>query len=100
MSDQARPGACDVPTAIDRLSRAVQHLEAALALTDDYGRLDLGCALVHGSFEATYDEDGTLHLTRCEAETALSFFCLRLFARLRQLGSVVPLHVDDWSRSL
>jgi hypothetical protein len=31
VSDQAKSGACDVPTAIDRLSRAVQHLEAALA---------------------------------------------------------------------
>ena len=31
MSDQAEPGARDVSAAIDRLHRAVQHLEAALA---------------------------------------------------------------------
>lgn len=31
VSDQAEPGACDVSAAIDRLNRAVQHLEAALA---------------------------------------------------------------------
>ena len=75
-------------------------LEEALLLADAHGRLDLGCALKHGSFEATYGDDGSLDITRSEPETALSFFCLRLFARLRAIGSVVPLHVDDWSRSL
>jgi hypothetical protein len=75
-------------------------LEDALRLADDYGRLDLGCALLNRSFEVTYAEDAALHVTRSEANTALSFFCLRLFARLRALGSVVPLHVDDWSQAL
>lgn len=75
-------------------------LEEALLLGDQLGRLDLGCALNHGSFEVTYNADGSVELVRSEAETALSFFCLRLFARLRDIGSVVPLHVDDWSRSL
>jgi len=77
-----------------------KHLREALALADEYGRLDLGCTLLHGGFEVSYDADGSLHLTKSEPTTALSFFCLRLFARLRQLGSVAPLHVDDWSRSL
>jgi hypothetical protein len=31
VSDQAKPGACDVPAAVDRLNRAVKHLETALA---------------------------------------------------------------------
>ena len=34
MSDQAEPGACEVSAAIDRLNRAVQHLEAALATNE------------------------------------------------------------------
>ncbi len=34
MSHQAEPGSCEVPTAIERLNRAVQHLEAALAARD------------------------------------------------------------------
>lgn len=75
-------------------------LEDALKLADKYGRLDLGCALLTGSFEVTYGEDDSLHVIRSEPQTALSFFCLRLFARLRALGSVVPLRVDDWSRAL
>jgi hypothetical protein len=75
-----------------------KKLEEALALADEYGRLDLGCSLLHGSFEVTYAEDGTVEVTRSESEIALSFFSMRLFARLRALGSVAPLDADEWSR--
>jgi hypothetical protein len=74
-------------------------LVEALSLADEYGRLDLGCALRHGSFEISYGA-GSPSLRVSEPATALSFFCLRLFARLRELGSVAPLRVDDWSSFL
>ncbi len=77
-----------------------KNLKNALAVADTHGRLDLGCALRHGSFEVSYESDGSPHVTKSAANNALSFFCLRLFARLRAVGTVVPLRVDDWSQSL
>jgi hypothetical protein len=77
-----------------------RSLVDALALADEHGRIDLGCALRHGSFEVSYDGVGAATLQTSEPATALSFFCLRLFARLRAIGSVAPLRIEDWSKFL
>ncbi len=64
------------------------------------GRLDFGCALVDGAFEALYLKDGAPQFDKSEADTALIFFCLRLLQRLQQLGTVPALDVKDYGKGL
>lgn len=77
-----------------------QPLTEALAGTSEDGRLDLGCALRNGAFEASYDEDGTVHLATSEPGAALMFFFLRLFARLQGLGTVSAIDLAEYGRAL
>lgn len=72
----------------------------ALGAASEDGRLDLGCALRNGAFEARYGEDGPVELTTSAPEGALMFFFLRLFARLQALGTVSAIDLAEYGRSL
>lgn len=75
-------------------------LTEALVATTDSGRLDLGCALRDGAFEAAYGDDGTVQLGTSEPGAALMFFFLRLFARLQGLGTVSAIDLAEYGRVL
>ena len=51
-------------------------------------RLDVGCAVRAGSFEALYDESGLKSFNGVEADTGLIFFFLTLLHRLQAVGTV------------
>lgn len=74
----------------DRLRRSLEEL------TSDQ-RLDLGCALSDGSFEAFY-ADADLRLETREGDVALAFLALRLMGRLQSLGTVPAVDLTAYER--
>lgn len=75
-------------------------LEEALHCPDEDGRLELGCSIADGSFEATYSDSGDATLERSKPEASLMFFLLRLFEHLRQMGTVPAIDLRQYGRSL
>jgi hypothetical protein len=73
-------------------------VDALTALSEE-AKLDLGCVLNAGSFEAMYG-DGRPTLDRSEPETALVFFFLRLLQRLQEAGTVTALDLREYSKEL
>jgi hypothetical protein len=74
-------------------------LRAALAGADQPSRLQLGCALKHGAFEAFYDGEAP-RLEVSEDEGALLFFLLRLFHQLQLIGSPMAIDLREYTRPL
>jgi hypothetical protein len=62
-------------------------------------KLDLGCALRDGSFEATY-EGNEPFVSTSAADTALIFFMLRLLQRLQGLGTVPAIDLTEYAKVL
>jgi hypothetical protein len=73
--------------------------EAALGGGDGQGRLDLGCAIVHGAFDVR-QANGGREITTSEPEASLMFFVLHLFGRLQQLGTVPAIDLAEYAREL
>lgn len=71
----------------------------ALDAGEAEGRLQLGCALKHGAFEASYGADGP-ELAVSEDEGALLFFLLRLFHGLQEIGSPMAIGLREYTRPL
>lgn len=63
-------------------------------------RLDLLCALRHGSAEVAYPGDGGVRLDSSAPEAALIFFFLRLLERLQGLGTAPAIDLRAYGRSL
>lgn len=63
-------------------------------------RLDLVCALTHGSFEAQYPDDAPPRLDRSKSDAALIFFFLRLLERLQQVGTVTAMKIREYAKVL
>lgn len=74
-------------------------LEKALLDADIEGKLDLGCALEHGAFDATYD-DNVVTLARSEEDAGLLFFLMHLFNRLQTLGSVPRIDLTEYASEI
>lgn len=62
-------------------------------------KLDLGCALRDGSFEAIYEASEPF-VSISTPETALIFFMLRLLQRLQALGTVPAIDLKEYSKVL
>jgi hypothetical protein len=76
------------------------RLVAGLEKTSSDGRLDLLCALRHGSAEVTYSNEGQVSLEPSAPDAALIFFFLRLLERLQGLGTVPAIDLRAYGRSL
>lgn len=63
-------------------------------------RLDLVCALTHGSFEAHYSESAPPRLDLSAPATALIFFFLRLLERLQKVATVTAMDIREYARVL
>lgn len=77
-----------------------EPMAEALAELSDLERLDLLCALTHGSCEVAYPEGEAPQIMRSAPDTALIFFFLRLFERLQAVGTVTAMDVQAYSRVL
>lgn len=71
--------------------------EATLRAAPESRRLDLGCALCSGGFEAVYDESGKAQIARSGPESSLVFFFLRLLHRLQQVATVPAIDYQEYS---
>lgn len=61
-------------------------------------RLDIGCVVDAGGFEAHYDDDG-LKTRTSSPEHALAFFFLRLLHRLQRIGTVPAIDYDIYLKA-
>ena len=74
-------------------------LVEALDVNDPAARLQLGCALKDGAFEAFYPADKP-RLDVSENEGGLLFFLLRLFHQLQLIGSPMAIDLREYTRPL
>lgn len=72
----------------------------ALTASPAEGRLDLLCALKHGTVEVRYPEGGEIDLDRSASDTALIFFFLRLLERLQGLGTAPAMDLRKYGKVL
>ena len=63
-------------------------------------RLDMGCALRHGTFDIDWTGGVDAAITFSESEASLMFFLLRLFGRLQALGTVPAIDLAAYGQSL
>ena len=75
-----------------------EPLKVVLAEQEPGARLDLGCALQHGTFEAEYGD--ALRLTKSSANESLIFFFLTLLRRLQALATVPAIDLGVYGRFL
>jgi len=71
--------------------------EATLRASPVESRVDFGCALCDGGFEAVYSDSGEPQLTRSSADTSLIFFFLRLLHRLQRIATVPAIDYVEYS---
>ena len=72
----------------------------ALKASPVEGRLDLLCALKHGTVEIRYPEGGEIEVDRSAPDTALIFFFLRLLERLQGLGTAPAMDLRKYGKVL
>lgn len=60
------------------------------------GRLDLGCSVAHGTFEASYQSDNSVALSVHEGELGLIYFFFRLLGKLQSLGTVTAIDYSTY----
>jgi hypothetical protein len=75
------------------------RLQNALTGVEVDGRLDLGCALHHGGFAVTY-RDGGISIEKSTSDAGLIFVLMRLFERLRLMGTVPAIDLHEWGGSI
>jgi hypothetical protein len=68
-----------------------------LARADIAEQIDLGCAVMDGSFEVQYGDNGAISLKTCDSTISLSYFFFTLLSRLQAIGTVPAI---DYGRYL
>lgn len=66
---------------------------------NDNQRLDLGCALQHGSFKVIKEDSG-LRFEKSTSDEAFIFFFLKLFMELQKLGTAMPIDIEAYAKAL
>jgi hypothetical protein len=67
---------------------------------DETTRLDLGCAIKHGSFEVVYPKEGDIQLDTSELDAALLYWEMALFRRLQGIGSPMAIDMKEYLRDI
>ena len=80
----------------DPLGRSLTSALKALSADES---LDLGCALHDGAFSVNYAERG-FTVDKSIPEASSIFFLMKLFERLRPIGTVAAIDLDKWGRSI
>ncbi len=75
-------------------------LKRSLKCPDELERIDMGCSICNGSFEAAYDTAGNATLTIAERESGLIIFFLRMLSRLQKVGTVPAMDIDQYLRMI
>jgi hypothetical protein len=77
-----------------------EPFKQSLETADFDERLDLGCSICNGSFEARYGVEGLMHLELAAQEKALVYFFLKLTARLQELGTVAAIDMNSYLEAI
>ena len=75
-------------------------LIAVLSGLDELQQLDLGYAVEHGAFEASYGKSEATTLEVSDPGAGLMYFLVRLFTRLQGMGSVTAVDLAAYGRDL
>lgn len=70
-----------------------------ISSADEDKRLDLGCALRHGSFRA-FKEDAEIKIETGTKEEALIYFFIKLFMELQRLATVPAMDIESYAKAL
>ena len=63
-------------------------------------RIDLGCSLQYGGFEATYHKKTKPTIEKSGQKESLIFFFLHLLSRLQEIGTAPALDIIEYAKSL
>jgi len=63
-------------------------------------RLDLGCAVLSGSFEVLYSDKGEIKINRSDSSLALIWFFLNMLKHLQSIGTVPAIDYDQYLSNL
>lgn len=74
--------------------------EAVIRERTENERLDLGCAVSSGSFEAKYAENGDIEIVVADSSVALISFFLNLLKRLQSIGTVPAIDYDRYVNAI
>ena len=72
----------------------------ALRRSPHESRLDLVCALRHGTWDLWYTDESGVRVDPSSSDTGLVFFFLRLLARLQSMGTVPAIDLAAYGRTL
>jgi hypothetical protein len=82
------------PWKTDFGDRVAKHL----AQLETQQRLDVGCALHNGAFEASYQPNRVVDLECRGTDSALVFFYLRLLRQLQSIGTVAAIDYGEYEK--
>lgn len=74
-----------------------QALPKRLKMLSGHERLDIGCSLSAGSFDARYLDDGRVQVEISRRGLSLAFFFVRLLSRLQVLGTVSAMDYEVYA---
>lgn len=77
-----------------------ESLKDVLGGRTEAERLDLGCAVLSGSFDVNYQADGSVEVTHTDSSTALMAFFLNLLKRLQTVGTVPAIDYNKYLTGL
>jgi hypothetical protein len=77
-----------------------KSFQSAIKEYDHLKRLDLGCVIESGSFDAEYLENGAISLSTSSCEEGLAHFFIRLLHRLQCVGTVTAIDYDVYAKAL
>lgn len=73
-----------------------EPLRQALSELSEDQQLNIGCALVHGTFEVCYQEGGVMDLTVIESPRSLVQLLMRLLKQLQALATAPAIHYQAY----
>lgn len=73
-----------------------EALKEVLQSRSKMEQLDIGCAVAHGAFEATYQDGDFVGHSTHEGELGLVYFFFRLLERLQCLGTVTAIDYNTY----
>lgn len=74
-------------------------LKQSLLTDNPEERIDLGCSICDGAFEARYGKKGTVTLETSGEKGALIFFFLKLLTRLQEQGTVAAIDLRQYMKA-
>jgi hypothetical protein len=77
-----------------------ENLDNCLSTMELLSQIDIGCALMHGSFKVEYENENIKRIQKSTKEETLIFFFLKLFMELQRRATVPAIDINEYACSL